>query len=124
MSVTTETWLDDLNPQQRAAVTHGGGPLLVVAGAGSGRTWPLAYRVVYLIRGGTPPGRILLLAFTRRAAEEMLKRARSFLCVLWQLRCHHEPSAFTDRHSYAQRCRFLTEEVVATIEDRVRPFGG
>jgi DNA helicase-2/ATP-dependent DNA helicase PcrA len=68
-------WLDELNPEQRAAVTHGGGPLLVVAGAGTGKTKTLAYRVAYLISQGVDPGRILLLTFTRRAAEEMLRRA-------------------------------------------------
>ena len=70
-------WLAELNPQQRQAVTHGDGPLLVVAGAGSGKTRTLAYRVAYLIANGTDPGRILLLTFTRRAAQEMLKRAGS-----------------------------------------------
>ena len=68
-------WLEDLNPQQLKAVTHGDGPLLVVAGAGSGKTRTLAYRVAYLIATGTDPSRILLLTFTRRASEEMLKRA-------------------------------------------------
>lgn len=71
--------LDELNPQQRKAVTHGDGPLLVVAGAGSGKTRTLAYRVAYLIAGGVDPGRILLLTFTRRAAQEMLKRAASIV---------------------------------------------
>jgi DNA helicase-2/ATP-dependent DNA helicase PcrA len=70
-------WLADLNPQQREAVTHGDGPLLVVAGAGSGKTRTLAYRVSYLMSQGVQPDRILLLTFTRRAAEEMLRRAAS-----------------------------------------------
>lgn len=72
-------WLDELNPEQRKAVTHGDGPLLVVAGAGSGKTKTLAYRVAYLIASGADPSRILLLTFTRRAAEEMLKRASSIV---------------------------------------------
>ena len=71
----THAWLSDLNPAQREAVTYGDGPLLVVAGAGSGKTKTLAYRVAFLISQGVPPERILLLTFTRRAAEEMLKRA-------------------------------------------------
>jgi len=74
-----QAWMADLNPQQREAVTHGDGPLLVVAGAGSGKTRTLAYRVSYLISQGVQPDRILLLTFTRRAAEEMLKRAASAL---------------------------------------------
>ncbi|MEA3238819.1 MAG: ATP-dependent helicase [Candidatus Bipolaricaulota bacterium] len=69
------SWLDELNPQQHAAVTHGDGPLLVVAGAGTGKTKTLAYRVTYLISRGVNPGKILLLTFTRRAAQEMLQRA-------------------------------------------------
>jgi DNA helicase-2/ATP-dependent DNA helicase PcrA len=73
----TQDWLNDLNPEQLKAVTHGDGPLLVVAGAGTGKTRTLAYRVSYLISQGVQPNRILLLTFTRRAAEEMLKRAAS-----------------------------------------------
>jgi len=71
------SFLDELNPEQREAVTHGEGPLLVVAGAGTGKTKTLAYRVAYLISQGVDPGRILLLTFTRRAAHEMLDRAAS-----------------------------------------------
>jgi DNA helicase-2/ATP-dependent DNA helicase PcrA len=67
---------DGLNPHQRAAVEHLGGPLLVVAGAGSGKTATLACRVARLVERGVRPGRILLLTFTRRAAREMLSRAR------------------------------------------------
>ncbi|MCK5060648.1 ATP-dependent helicase, partial [Candidatus Bipolaricaulota bacterium] len=69
------SWLEELNPQQQAAVTYGDGPLLVVAGAGTGKTKTLAYRVAYLIAQGVNPGKILLLTFTRRAAQEMLRRA-------------------------------------------------
>lgn len=72
-----DAWLADLNPAQKDAVTHGDGPLLVVAGAGTGKTKTLACRVAYLISRGVPPGRILLLTFTRRAAAEMLQRAGS-----------------------------------------------
>ena len=77
MSTTRDeyAWLDELNPQQREAVTYGDGPLLVVAGAGTGKTKTLAYRVAYLISQGMDPSRILLLTFTRRAAQEMLRRA-------------------------------------------------
>ncbi len=68
-------WLEELNPQQREAVVHGEGPILVVAGAGSGKTRTLAYRVAMLITRGVPPERILLLTFTRRSAQEMVSRA-------------------------------------------------
>ncbi len=64
-----------LNPAQRVAVTHGEGPLLVVAGAGTGKTKTLACRVAHLIQRGVAPERVLLLTFTRRAAKEMLDRA-------------------------------------------------
>ncbi len=67
--------LERLNPVQREAVEHLGGPLLVVAGAGSGKTWTLACRVAKLVDRGVLPERILLLTFTRRAAREMLSRA-------------------------------------------------
>ena len=66
--------LAGLNPQQRAAAAHGDGPLLIVAGAGTGKTTTLAARVAHLIREGADPAGILLLTFTRRAAGEMLDR--------------------------------------------------
>lgn len=65
----------DLNEAQAAACSHGDGPLLVIAGAGSGKTQTLAYRVAALIDSGVDPRRILLLTFTRRAAVEMVRRA-------------------------------------------------
>lgn len=70
-------YLEGLNPEQTRAVIHGEGPLLVVAGAGSGKTRTLASRVAHLIDRGVPAERILLLTFTRRASAEMLKRARA-----------------------------------------------
>jgi len=68
-----------LNPAQLAAVTHRDGPILVIAGAGSGKTRTLIYRVARLIESGVPPGAILLLTFTRRAAQEMLRRVESLV---------------------------------------------
>ncbi|MBK8250762.1 MAG: ATP-dependent helicase [Gemmatimonadetes bacterium] len=65
---------DELNAEQAAAATFGTGPLLIIAGAGTGKTRTLTYRVADLLQRGTPPERILLLTFTRRAAEEMLSR--------------------------------------------------
>ena len=66
---------DALNEQQRAAVRFGDGPLLIVAGAGTGKTKTLAHRVAHLIGSGVAPERILLLTFSRRASREMLARA-------------------------------------------------
>jgi ATP-dependent DNA helicase UvrD/PcrA len=73
-------YLARLNPAQRQAVEHGAGghetqPLLVIAGAGSGKTNTLAHRVAHLIAQGADPGAILLLTFSRRAADEMARRA-------------------------------------------------
>src|SRR5712691_5849830 len=70
-----ERMFDDLNLEQRAAVLHGDGPLLIVAGAGTGKTSTLACRVAHLVERGVRPERILLLTFSRRAAREMLSRA-------------------------------------------------
>src|SRR6266700_2915506 len=73
-------YLAKLNPQQRRAVEHGGsalddaGPLLIIAGAGSGKTNTLAHRVAHLIVNGADPRRIMLLTFSRRAAAEMSRR--------------------------------------------------
>lgn len=72
-------WLKGLNEQQRQAATFGDGPLLIIAGAGTGKTNTIAHRVAYLIDKGIDPGRILLLTFTRRAAAEMLKRVEGLL---------------------------------------------
>ena len=76
------TYLAKLNKEQRQAVEHGFGPqadgpakpLLVIAGAGSGKTNTLAHRVAHLIVRGADPSRILLLTFSRRAAAEMIRR--------------------------------------------------
>lgn len=78
--------LESLNPQQREAAAHGTGdsagdtrPLLVIAGAGSGKTNTLAHRVATLIRHGADPQRMMLLTFSRRAAQEMERRVGSVL---------------------------------------------
>ena len=65
---------DGLNEAQSRAATHCGGPLLIVAGAGTGKTRTLVHRVAHLIETGARPERILLLTFTRRSAQEMLSR--------------------------------------------------
>ena len=86
-SADLPSWLDRLNPAQREAVEFGiadssnaiPGPLLVIAGAGSGKTNTLAHRVARLIVGGADPGRILLLTFSRRAADEMGRRVQRIL---------------------------------------------
>src|SRR5213592_3683491 len=69
----------ELNEQQHAAVTAPPGPALVIAGAGSGKTRTLTYRVAYLLEQGIPPERILLLTFTNKAAKEMMRRVVDLL---------------------------------------------
>jgi DNA helicase-2/ATP-dependent DNA helicase PcrA len=72
-------FLEKLNDQQRAAATFGNDPLLIIAGAGTGKTNTLAHRVAWLISRGMNPARVLLLTFTRRAAAEMLRRVEAIL---------------------------------------------
>jgi DNA helicase-2/ATP-dependent DNA helicase PcrA len=86
---------DVLNPAQYEAVTTLQGPLLVIAGAGSGKTRTLTYRVARLVEEGVPPGSVLLLTFTRKASTEMLRRA----AVLLDQRC--EKVAGGTFHSFA-----------------------
>ena len=71
--------LEGLNSEQQEAVLHGEDPLLLIAGAGTGKTRTLVHRVAHLIHRGVDPARILLLTFTRRAASEMLRRVDEVL---------------------------------------------
>jgi DNA helicase-2/ATP-dependent DNA helicase PcrA len=86
---------NELNPAQYAAVTSVNGPHLIIAGAGTGKTRTITYRVAYLVELGVPPEAILLLTFTRRAAQEMLRRA----AILLDARC--ERVAGGTFHSFA-----------------------
>jgi len=70
----TVDYASELNPEQLVVVMHPGGPMLVLAGAGSGKTRTVVYRVARLLEDGVEPGAILLLTFTNRAAREMLSR--------------------------------------------------
>src|SRR5438309_7338812 len=95
----------DLNEQQFAAVTAPPGPLLVIAGAGSGKTRTLTYRVAYLLENGINPRNILLLTFTNKAARQMLERVANLLPVdasgLWGGTFHSVGNRMLRRHGSA-----------------------
>jgi DNA helicase-2/ATP-dependent DNA helicase PcrA len=93
----------ELNPAQLQAVTAGRGPHLVIAGAGSGKTRVITYRVAYLIDQGTNPSRILLVTFTNKAAREMLRRVtevtRGDSTQVWGGTFHHIGNMILRRHA-------------------------
>jgi DNA helicase II / ATP-dependent DNA helicase PcrA len=95
----------ELNEQQLAAVTASPGPLLVIAGAGSGKTRTLTYRVAYLLENGIDPRNILLLTFTNKAARQMLDRVTNLLPVdasgLWGGTFHSIGNRMLRRHGSA-----------------------
>ena len=114
----------ELNEQQLAAVTAIGpdgslnsGPMLVIAGAGSGKTRTLTYRVAWLVEHGIAPSRILLLTFTNKAAKEMLRRVEGVLpmdvSAIWGGTFHHIGNRILRRHA-----KLLNYEPDFTILDR------
>src|SRR6184192_3009577 len=79
-ALAIDALLDGLNPEQRAAVTHEGAPLLIVAGAGSGKTRVLTHRIAYLLGARrVQPGEILAITFTNKAAGEMKERVAALV---------------------------------------------
>lgn len=96
-------YANELNEQQLAAVQADNGPILVIAGAGSGKTRTLTYRVAYLIENGLPPDRLLLLTFTNKAAKEMLRRVSDLMPLdaaqIWGGTFHSVANRILRRHA-------------------------
>ena len=109
----------ELNEQQHAAVTAAPGPALVIAGAGSGKTRTLTYRVAFLLEQGIQPERILLLTFTNKAAREMMRRVNDILgedlSALWGGTFHSIGNRILRRH--ADRLGYKPDFTILDRED-------
>ena len=115
-------YLDALNPEQRRAVEHGvevretiGSPLLVIAGAGSGKTNTLAHRVAHLIINGTDPRRILLMTFSRRAAAEMTRRVERIARQV----LGHNANVMTDALTWAGTFHGIGARLLREYSERI-----
>ncbi len=110
--------LDDLTPEQKAAVAHEGGPLLVVAGAGSGKTRVITRRVARLVRDGADPREVLALTFTNKAAREMRERVEKLVSArdLWVCTFHGFAARVLRRHG--DRIGFPRDFTIYDTEDR------
>src|SRR5262245_32948710 len=112
----------ELNEQQHAAVTAVPGPSLVIAGAGSGKTRTLTYRVAYLLEQGIPADRILLLTFTNKAAREMMHRVAELVGnavqTLWGGTFHSIGARILRRH--AEKLGYRPDFTILDREDTTR----
>jgi len=120
---TPERYLADLNPAQREAVTTTEGPLLVIAGAGSGKTRVLTYRVAHLLAAcGAKPNEILAITFTNRAAQEMRERLESLLGnvakAIWILTFHAACGRILRRE--AERLGYRSNFTIYDSADQIR----
>ncbi len=110
--------LGDVNPEQRAAITHGEGPLLVVAGAGSGKTRVITRRVAHLVHEGAHPYEIVALTFTNKAAREMRERVERLVAApdLWV--CTFHSFAARTLRRWGDRLGYTREFSIYDTEDK------
>src|ERR1700704_6289161 len=116
-------YLETLNTEQRRAVVHGvvegnttsSAPLLVIAGAGSGKTNTLAHRVAHLIVNGADPRRILLMTFSRRAAAEMTRRVER---IAWQI-MGNSAAIMTDALAWAGTFHGIAARLLREYADQI-----
>ena len=115
-----------LDPQQEAVVRSPIGPLLVVAGAGTGKTRALVHRVAALVEGGADPGHIMLCTFTNRAAQDMLSRVETLIHMpideLWAGTFHHIANRLM--RTYGPRAGFPTDYVILDRGDAEKLMAG
>src|SRR2546429_9340169 len=122
-AISPETYLTDLNPAQREAVLTTEGPLLVVAGAGSGKTRVLTYRVAHLLAAvGVKPNEILAITFTNKAAQEMKERVEHQLGTgaraIWIMTFHSACGRILRRE--AERLGYRSNFTIYDSADQVR----
>ncbi|MHC4223660.1 MAG: ATP-dependent helicase [Planctomycetota bacterium] len=110
--------LGDINPEQRSAITHGPGPLLVVAGAGSGKTRVITRRIAHLVQEGVPPHRIVALTFTNKAAREMRERVEKLVAARDLMVCTFHSFAARTLRRFAPRVGFTSEYSIYDTEDK------
>src|SRR5262245_9143582 len=112
--------LSDLTPAQREAATHFEGPLLILAGAGSGKTRVITRRIAWLLRQGVRPWNILAITFTNKAAGEMRQRVEALVpdCRVWVSTFHSLGARLLRR--YSERVNLSENFTIYDQDDRVK----